>query len=126
MHINPNTVIRFYAFDMIHNVHSDAIYVSAGRARRHTGAYVFLGSISRNGAPIRLNGNSAIACAILKTVAASAAKAEVGALFVNAKEARVIRLILSELGHQQPPTLIHIDNTTVVGIVNSTVKRQRS
>ena len=30
------------------------------------------------------------------------------------------------LGHPQPPTLIHIDNKTDVGIVNSTIKRQRS
>merc|ERR1712194_487746 len=72
------------------------------------------------------NGNIAITCALLKIVAASAAEAELGALFVNTKEARVIRLILSKLGHPQPPTPIHIDNTTAVGIVNSTIKRQRS
>ena len=80
----------------------------------------------RDGEPIQLNGNIAITCAILKIVAAPAAKAELGALFLNTKEARVIRLILSELGHSQPPTPIHIDNTTAVGIVNSTIKRQRS
>ena len=62
----------------------------------------------------------------MKIVAASAAKAELGALFVNAKDARVIHLILSELGHPQPPTQIHIDNTTAVGLVNSAIKRQRS
>jgi hypothetical protein len=31
-----------------------------------------------------------------------------------------------ELGHPQPPTPIHINNTTTVGIVNNTIKRQRS
>ena len=30
------------------------------------------------------------------------------------------------MGHPQPPTPIHIDNTTAVGIVNNTIKRQRS
>ena len=30
------------------------------------------------------------------------------------------------MGHPQPATPIHIDNTTAVGIVNSTIKRQRS
>ena len=65
-------------------------------------------------------------CTILKHVAASAAAAEVGALFLNAKEAEVMRLTLLELGHPQPPTPIHIDNSTPVGIVNSTIKRQRS
>ena len=33
---------------------------------------------------------------------------------------------MSELGHPQPPTPIHVDNTTAVGIVNNTIKRQRS
>ena len=73
-----------------------------------------------------MNGNIMITCAILKLVAASAAEAELGALFLNAREAKVIRLILRELGHEQPPTPIHVDNTTAVGIVNNTIKRQRS
>ena len=35
-----------------------------------------------------------ITCAILKLVAASVAEAELGALFLNAQEARIIRLTL--------------------------------
>jgi hypothetical protein len=49
-------------------------------------------------------------------VAASAAEAELGALFLNAQEGEVIRLVLEKLGHPKPPTPIHIDNTTTVGI----------
>ena len=30
------------------------------------------------------------------------------------------------MGHPQPPTPVHVDNTTAVGIVNNTIKRQRS
>jgi hypothetical protein len=74
----------------------------------------------------RLNGAIHVISTILKFVAASAAEAELGALFVNAKEGRVIRLILEELGHPQPPTPIHCDNSTAAGIANNTVKRQRS
>ena len=37
-----------------------------------------------------------------------------------------MRLALRELGHPQPPTPIHIDNSTCVGIVNNTQKRTRS
>ena len=37
-----------------------------------------------------------------------------------------MRLTLQELGHPQPPTPIHIDNSTCVGIVNNTQKRTRS
>ena len=63
---------------------------------------------------------------ILKCVAASAAEAELGALFLNALEVKILRLTLAELGHPQPPTPIHTDNTTAVLIVNNTIKRQRS
>ena len=48
-----------------------------------------------------------------------------GALFLNAEESKVIRLILKELGHPQPPTPIDINNTIAVGIVNNSIKRQR-
>jgi hypothetical protein len=126
MHTYPNAVVRFYASDMILNVHSDASYLSAGRGRSRAGGYFFLGSLPKEGTPIKLNGNIAITCAILKLVAASAAEAELGALFLNVQEARILRLILSEMGHAQPRTPVHVDNTTCVGIVNNTIKRQRS
>eukprot|EP00804_Cyclotella_cryptica_P019752 CCRYP_009658-RB/>CCRYP_009658-RB protein AED:0.46 eAED:0.46 QI:0/0/0/1/0/0/4/0/163 len=32
----------------------------------------------------------------------------------------------NSLGHPQPPTPIHCDNSTAIGIVNNTVKRQKS
>ena len=126
MHTHPNAKIRFRASDMILNIHSDASYLTAANARSRAGGFFFLGSLPKDGDPIKLNGNIMITCAILKLVAASAAEAELGALFLNAQEAKVVRLILEEMGHKQPPTPIHVDNTTAVGIVNSTIKRQRS
>ena len=111
---------------MILNVHSDASYLTAPKARSRIGGHFFLGKMPVDGKPFFLNGPILSLCTILCTVAASAAEAELGALFHNAKEAKVIRLILEELGHPQPPTPIHIDNTTVTGIVNNTIKRQRS
>ena len=62
----------------------------------------------------------------LKCVAASAAEAKLGSLFLNAMDAKIIRLTLDELGHQQPATPVHVENTTAVGIVNNSIKRQRS
>ena len=56
----------------------------------------------------------------------SAAEAELGALFLNAKEGVYLRQILTEMGHPQPPTLVHFDNSTAVGIANNSVKKQRS
>ena len=126
MATNPNTVAIFYASDMIPNLHSDASYLSAGRGRSRAGGYFFLGSVPKNSQDIQLNGNIHITCAILKLVALSLAKAELGALFLNAQEARIIRLTFLELGHPQPPTPVHVDNTTAVGIVNNTIKSQQS
>ena len=37
-----------------------------------------------------------------------------------------MRITLEELGHKQSPIPISIDNTTTVGIVNNTIKRQKS
>jgi hypothetical protein len=79
-----------------------------------------------NGDPIKLYGAIHITCAIFKLVAASIAEAKLGALFLNVQEAEVLQLILAELSHPQPPTTIHIDNTTTVGIVNNMIKCQRS
>jgi hypothetical protein len=73
-----------------------------------------------------INGVIPVLCTILRFVAASAAEAELGALFLNAKEAKIMCLMLEELGHLQPPTTIHVDNSTTIGIVNNTVKRQKS
>jgi hypothetical protein len=126
MATHPDAIVRFYKSDMILNVHSDASYLSAPRARSRAAGYFFLGSMPIDGQPIFLNGAIQVICTILKFVAASAAEAELGALFLNAKEAKIIRLTLQELGHPQPPTPIHIDNSTTVGIVNNTIKRQKS
>ena len=78
----------------------------------------------KNDQPIKFNGIITTTCAILKLVAASAAEAELGALFLNIQEARIIHLTLMEMGHPQQPTPIHIDNSTYVGSVNGTIKRQ--
>ena len=55
----------------------------------------------------------------------SAAEAELGALFVNAREAVHIRNILEEIGHPQPPTPIQTDNSTAEGVVNDKVQPKR-
>ena len=60
-----------------------------------------MGSLPRDGEPIRLNGNIAVTCDILKLVASSADEEELGALFLNTKEARIVQLTIAKLGH--PP-----------------------
>ena len=65
-------------------------------------------------------------CGILRIVVCSAAEAELAALFLNIREGKVLRLTLMELGHPQPPTPVHCDNSTAAGIANDSVKKQCS
>ena len=118
----PNAKVRYYASKMVLNVHSDASYLSEPGAKSRAAGVYFLGDVPQNNKPIVLNGNIFIVCGILKFVASSAAEAELGALFVNGKETKNLRLILEEMGHPQPPTPIHCDNKTATGIANDTVK----
>jgi hypothetical protein len=80
----------------------------------------------KNGDPIRLNGAFYTSSAIMRFVVASAAEAELGALFHNCQTGMIFRQTLKDLGHPQPKTPVHCDNATAVGIASNTVKRQRS
>ena len=54
----------------------------------------------------------------------SAAEAEMGALFYNAKFGRLIRTTLEELVHPQPATPMQIDNSNAAdGIVNNKLQK---
>ena len=121
-----NATIRYTASDMILNVHSDASYLSEPHARSRIGGVFFLGSQPVPNHPIKLNGPIHISANICKFVVASAAEAELGALFYNCQDAAVLRLTLEELGHMQPATPVHCDNSTAAAIANDTIKKQRS
>ena len=125
MHTNPYDAIHYHASDMVLNVHPDASYLSAGCGRSHTGGIFFLGHLLRDGTPVKLNEKIVITCAILKLGAASASivEAELGALFPDVQEARILQLTLYQMGHPQPQTPVHVDNTLCVGIINITTKR---
>ena len=100
------------------------IFQSKTPRAEHQG--IFLGYLPRDGKTIKLNGTVYTLCTILKFVALYASEAELGAIVLNVKEARIMQLTLNELGHTQPPTPIHFDNATTAIIANSTVKKQRS
>jgi hypothetical protein len=72
------------------------------------------------------NGAILIISKVLKHVMSSAAEAEIGAFFINAKEGAVLRTTLEELGHKQPPTPMETDNTTATGYSNGTIKQKRT
>lgn len=131
---HPEAKIRFNRSDMILHVESDASYLSETKARsRAAGYYYFSTAPRRPGKPPSesdeappMNGAVNVISSILKEIVASAAEAELAALFYNAKEVVSIRNTLEEMGYPQPPTGIVTDNSTAAGIVNETVKQKRS
>ncbi len=57
----------------------------------------------------------------------STVEAELGALFINAKEAAVnMPRMLSEMGHLQPRTPIQTDNSTAEGVINSRIRQRQT
>ena len=126
LYTHKDATIRFHASNMILNIHSDASYLSEPRARSRIGGIYFLGHAPRDGHGIQLNGPIHVQASICKFVVASAAEAELGALFYNCQEGKIFRLVLTELGHAQPATPVHCDNSTAVSIANDTVKKQQS
>jgi hypothetical protein len=61
-----------------------------------------MGSTPKNGEPIFINGAFYVNTTIMRFVVASAAEAELGALFQNCQDGIIFRLTLSNLGHPQP------------------------
>ena len=118
-----DAVLTYHASDMILAVHSDAGYLNEPHVRSRAGGHFFLSNDEKyppnNGAILNIS-------QVIKAVMSSAAEAELGALYINAKEAVYIRTILEELGHPQPPTPIQTDNSTAEGIINSKVQPKRT
>ena len=96
-----DAVLTYQASDMILAAHSDAGYHNEPKARSRAGGHFYL---SNNAEVPPNNGSIHNVAQIIKAVMSSAAEAELGGLFINAREAVYIRNILAEMGHLQPPT----------------------
>jgi len=76
--------------------------------------------------PLTMHAPINVLCQFMKPVLASAIKAELGILFLNAKHACPLCIALHKLGHPQPTTPIQTDNTTATGIANDNIKQKWS
>eukprot|EP00804_Cyclotella_cryptica_P002890 CCRYP_009397-RA/>CCRYP_009397-RA protein AED:0.35 eAED:0.35 QI:0/-1/0/1/-1/1/1/0/410 len=116
---HPNAGVTYRVSDMILATHSDASYLSETNARNHAGGHFFL---SENDHYPNNNGAVPTIAQIIKAVMSSAAEAELGALYINAREVIPLRHLLIKMGHPQPPTPIQTDNSSALGVVNNTIK----
>ena len=120
---HPDAIVTYRASNMILAVHSDASYLSEPKARSRAGGHFFL---SENEEDPTNNGAVLNTAKIIKAVMSSAAEAELGAMFINAREAVPCRKTLEEMGHKQPETPIQVDNSTAVGVANSNIQPRRT
>ena len=87
---HPEAVIKYHASGMQIYVRSDASYLSVSKSRSRAGGIYYLSDPPPNPqdpdnyTPL-LNGIIHVVCKILRNIMSSAAEAELGALFLNAK-----------------------------------------
>jgi hypothetical protein len=94
-----DAIVTYRASDMKIAIHSNASYLSEPKACSRAGGHMFMAVTEEipinNGAVLNIS-------QIIKAVMSSAAEAELGALFINAKTAVSMQQTLKELGHPQP------------------------
>ena len=116
-------VLTYNASDMVLAAHSDASYLSEPKARSRAGGHFFMSSNAslppNNGAVLNI-------AHIIRHVMSSATEAKLAALYIMAREAVYMRIILEEMGHKQPPTPLQTDNSMADGIINGKVVPKRT
>ena len=106
---------------MILVVHADAGFINESKARSRSGAHIFLSEIDPK---TKLNGLVLTIAQIIKDVLASAAEAEMSALYITAKNTIPLRNTLVEMGWPQPQLPIQTYNSTAVGFTNKTIVKK--
>ncbi len=114
--------MTYNASNMVLAAHSNASYLSEPNARSRAGGHFFLSSDStipqNNGAVLNI-------AHIIKHVMSSATEAELVGLYIMAREAVYIRIVLEEMGHKQPPTPLQTDNAMAEAVTNGKVQPKR-
>jgi hypothetical protein len=85
---HPDAEVRCYSSDMVLQVSSDASYLSEPEARSRTDRHFYLGNNDER--QQQINGPILCLSSIIKHVMSSAAEAEIGSIFSNAKEAATL------------------------------------
>ena len=116
---HPDAILTYHKSEMVLALHSDASYLTEPKARSRAGGHFYLS----NDEEVPPN-NVAVhnIAQIIRNVMTSAADAEIGALYINTRQAIPARYQLEEMGHKQPPTPVQTDNTTALGFVTKNLQ----
>ena len=115
MATQEEAVLTYNASDMKLAVHSNASYLSKPKSRSWAGGHFFLS----NNIVIPQNNEAMLNIAhIIKHIMTSTIKEELAGLYIMAKKAVYIIIILEEMGHAQLPTPLQTDKAMVDKIVN--------
>lgn len=114
----PQDGITYRASSMVLAAHSNASFLTEPGSRSCAGAHIFL---SDDDIIPRQNGPVLTMLQIIKFVMASAAEAELAALYNTAREMIPLRNALKEMGWKQPKSPIQTDNSTATGFINDTI-----
>jgi hypothetical protein len=113
-----DAIVTYRASDMKLAIRSDASYLLEPKACSRAGGHMFMAGTEEipinNGAVLNIS-------LIIKAVMSSAAEAELGALFINAKTAVSMRRTLEKLGHPQTQTPIQTNNSTTHALLTNKI-----
>ena len=98
----------------------------APKARSRIAGYFHLSDHPNLTKHPKLNGAVLVECKTLKHVVSSSTESEVAGIYHNAGVSILIRHILEELNHPQPPTPLKTDNSTATGFVYKNIHQKRS
>jgi hypothetical protein len=118
---HPDGRLVFQPSDMILRIHSDASYLNRPKSGSTAGGFHYLGTLD----PEFINGPVVCHCTRIPVARAAVSEAEHAALFANAQVGCDERVILSCLGHPQPPTPILCDNECAIGLATETVRPKK-
>ena len=105
--------------DSVLVVCSNVLYLTEHKTRSRSGGHFFVSE------DIDFPSNTGSVETIAKliwNVVTSAADAEIGALFINTRQSLLVRYLLKEMGHLQPPTPIQTEDTTALGFVTNNLQ----
>ena len=118
-----SVVLTFKSSDMELAAHSDASYLREPKSRIRAGGHFFLSSDSNipqnNGAVLNIYH-------IIKHLMSSETESELAELYIMAREAVYIRIILEEMVHKQPPMPLQTDNSMAESVVNGKIQPNRT